>query len=160
MKNMLISGAVYLFFAVPLSVMDSRKFRISLPFLMLGTIVLVTARFLFPVMLPVPLIKNLLFAALSSFLLYFCTRILSGEGLGWGDVFFGVYSAFFCGFYMNIIASFFGAFLGILYYLAIVDKLKKNKHISRPIFAIPFVPFITAGSVLSFGLFYLLPAAY
>lgn len=158
MKNMLILLAIYLAFAIPLSIMDKRKFRISLPVLILGSVCLIVSRFLFPTMATVPLIKSLIYACLSSFLIYFGTRVLSGEGLGWGDVFFGVFSSIFSLFYMNIIATVFASLLGVLYYLflALLDKFKKNKHITRPIFAIPFVPFITAGTVLSFVLFWII----
>ena len=156
MKNMLILGAVYLVFALPLSFMDSRKFRISLPILALGAISLLgTKFFLFTPNLA--LIKNLSLALITSFLIYFSTRVLSGDGLGWGDVFFGVFTAIFTGFYMNIIATVFATLIGVLYYLflAIIQRFKK-KNILKPIFAIPFVPFITAGTILSFLLFYVI----
>ena len=120
MKYMLISGPVYLAFALPLSFMDSKKFRISLPLLFTGMVALIGSRFLFPTMPFVPLLKNLLFAAASSFLIYFSTRVLSGEGLGFGDILFGVYTSIFCGFYLNIVASVFAASLGlsvVLFYL-------------------------------------------
>lgn len=157
-KHQLIIMAVYLVFAVPLSYMDCRKFRISLPVLLVGTVALIASRFLFPLMPLVPEIKNTLFALISAFLVYFSTRVLTGEGLGFGDVFFGMYSAVFTGFYMNIIATAFSALLGVLYYLllALIQKYKKKQAIHRPIFAIPFVPFITAGSLLSVLLFRLL----
>ncbi|MCR4822224.1 MAG: prepilin peptidase [Treponema sp.] len=155
-KNLLIMSLVYLGFALPLSFMDSRKFRISLPFLLAGCIVLLLTRFLFLSMPLLPGVKNLVLALLSSFLIYFSTRILSGEGLGWGDVFFACFSALYTGFYMNIIATVFAALLGVLYYLllALLERLQKKQHVFRPIFAIPFVPFITAGALLSMLLFY------
>lgn len=154
-RNFIIIAAVYLVFALPLSFLDSKKFRISLPLLAAGFICLVGARFFFPLMPPIPTLKNIIYALASSFLIYFCTRILSGEGLGFGDVFFGMYSAVFTGFYMNIIATVFAALLGVLYYLvlAVVQGIKKKQVVFRPIFAIPFVPFITAGSLLSVVLF-------
>ena len=155
MKELLILGAVYLVFALPLSIMDSKKFRISLPLLMLGVISLLGAKF-FLIVPRISLIKNLLLAIATAFLIYFSTRVLSGDGLGWGDVFFGIYTSIFTGFYRNIIATVFAALLGVLYYLflAMIQKFKK-KQILRPIFAIPFVPFITAGALLSFVLFLL-----
>lgn len=155
---MLILTAVYLLFALPLSYMDSRKFRISLPLLLLGCVALLSCRFVF---LSVPIVaggKNILFALATSFLIYFSTRILSGDGLGWGDVFFGLFTALYTGFYMNILATVFAALLGVLYYLflAAIQKWKKHTRIHRPLFAIPFVPFITFGAVLAFVLFYVL----
>ena len=157
-KTLLILSTIYLVFSVPLSIMDSRKFRISLPFVLIGSIALLLCRFGYFSSPLVPGLKNLGFALISSFLIYFCTRVLSGEGLGWGDVFFGMFTALYTGFYMNIIATVFAALLGMLYYLlsAAVQKLKNKTYIHRPIFAIPFVPFITAGSVLSVVLFYVI----
>lgn len=157
-KNLLILSAVYLIFAISLSFMDSRKFRISLPVLAFGAVLLILCRFVFLAMPPVPTAKNLGFAVVSSFLIYFCTRVLTAGGLGFGDVFFGMFSALYTGFYMNIIATVFAALLGVLYYLflAAIQKFKKKQIVHRPIFAIPFVPFITAASALSMILFWVL----
>lgn len=158
MSKILILTVAYLIFAIPLSIMDSRKFRISLIAVLIGSISLLLCRyFLFPSAL-LPQIKNVAIATGSSFLIYFCTRVLSGEGLGWGDVFFGIFSAIYTGFYTNIIATVFAALLGMLYYLflAAIQKFKKKNFVHRPIFAIPFVPFITAGNVLSVILFFVI----
>ena len=154
-KNYIVLLIAYLIFAIPLSVMDSRKFRISLPFLLAGSIVLVLSHVMFPVMPLAFWLKNLLVSLVTSFLVYFSTRILTGDGLGFGDVFFGMYSAVFTGFYMNMVATVFAALLGVLYYLllALVSRIKKGQIVHRPIFAIPFVPFITAGNLLAFLLF-------
>ena len=157
-KDFLILSAIYLIFAVPLSLMDSKRFRISLPLLVFGTVAILLFRLGFSAGSNIAIAKNLLIASLSSFLIYFCTRVLSGEGLGWGDVFFGTFSSIYTGFYMNIIATVFAALLGMLYYLflTMIQKFKKKKFVHRPIFAIPFVPFITAGSVFSVILFYVI----
>lgn len=154
---LVLSGA-YLLFAIPLSVMDSRKFRISFPLLLFGTLMLLFCQFFMNLGAIFPLVKNLLFATVSAFLIYFATRVLSGEGLGFGDVFFGMYSALYTGFYMNIIAAVFAALLGVLYYLflAVIQGKKKKQFVHKPIFAIPFVPFITAGSVLTTLLFFVI----
>ena len=154
-KNYIVLLIAYLLFAIPLSVMDSRKFRISLPLLLVGTVALALSHIMFPVMPLMIWLKNLAIALVSSFLVYFCTRILTADGLGFGDAFFGMYSAICTGFYLSIVATIFAALLGVLYYLllALVSKIKKGQTVHRPIFAIPFVPFITAGSLLSFFLF-------
>lgn len=154
-KNLLILSLVYLVFALPLSLMDSRKFRISLPFLAFGAAAILFCRFFVLSQPLLPCLKNLAVATASAFLIYFCTRVLTDGGLGTGDVFFGMFSALYTGFYMNISSTVFAALLGVLYYLFLsaVQKIKKKQHIHRPLFAIPFVPFITAGSLLSMLLF-------
>ena len=155
-KSLLILSSVYLLFSIPLSVLDSRKFRISLPLLFAGVVALLLCRFFFLSGQVFPLVKNLIFALISSFLIYFSTRVLTAGGLGIGDIFFGIFSALYTGFYTNIIAAVFSALLGVLYYLylAVIQKFQKKQVVHRPIFAIPFVPFITAGSVLSMLLFW------
>lgn len=157
-KNLLILSAVYLVFAIPMSFMDARKFRISLISLAFGTICILGTKFGLFSGAFIPLLKNMALALATSFLIYFSTRVLTAGGLGFGDVFFGMFSALYTGFYMNIIATVFAALLGVLYYLflAAVQKFKKKQTVHRPIFAIPFVPFITAGSVLSMLLFWVI----
>ena len=157
-KSLLILSLAYLVFALPLSFMDSRKFRISLPFLAFGALAIIFCRFFVLSQSFLPYFKNLAVALASAFLIYFCTRVLTAGGLGFGDVFFGMFSALYTGFYMNIIATVFAALLGVLYYLflAVVQNIKKKQHIHRPLFAIPFVPFITAGSLLSMLLFWVI----
>ena len=157
-KNFLILSGIYLIFALPLSFMDSRKFRISFPILISGIFVLVFSRFIFLQGDKIVLVKNLLFALISASLIYFCIRVLTAEALGIDDILFGIFSALYTGFYMNIIATVFAALLGMLYYLtlAVIQKFKKKQIVHRPIFAIPFVPFITFGSVLSMLLFWVI----
>ena len=152
MHDILILSGVFLLFALPLSIMDVRKFRISLPLLLIACLALIFCRLFLLSQDLIPSLKNMAFALLSSFLIFFATRIFSGEGLGWGDVFFGMYASLYCGFYLNIVASVFAASLGLLYYLtlAIIQKFKKKKFILKPLFAIPFVPFITGGALLTY----------
>ncbi len=157
-KNLLVLSVVYLFFAVPLSFMDARKFRISILALCFGAVSVLGVRFGLVPGPWLPLLKNLSLAAASAFLVYFCTRVLTAGALDYADLLFGIYSALYTGFYMNIIAAFFAALTGVLYYLslAVLDKLKKKQIVHRPIFTIPFVPFITTGSVLSMLLFWVI----
>ncbi|MBP3772204.1 MAG: hypothetical protein J6I53_05870 [Treponema sp.] len=157
-RELALLSLCYLFFAIPLAFMDSRKFRISLPFLCVGFVTIILCRFVVLSMPLVPVCKNLVFALLSSGLIYGCTRVLTDGGLGLGDVFFGLFSALYTGFYMNIIATFFAALLGVMYYLllALVQRHKKKQIVHRPVFAIPFVPFIASASVLTMLLFFVI----
>ncbi|MBR1721598.1 MAG: hypothetical protein IJ727_03805 [Treponema sp.] len=137
--------------------MDSKRFRISLPLLVFGTAVILFFRFGFTAGSNLAIAKNLLISCFSSFLLYFSIYVLTGEELNFSDIAFGIFSALYTGFYLNIVSAIFAALVGMLYYLlsASLQKFKKTKNMHRPIFAIPFVPFITAGSVLSKLLFQL-----
>ena len=108
-KSLLILSLAYLVFALPLSFKDPRKFRISLPFLAFGALAIIFCRFFVLSQPFLPYFKNLAVALASAFLIYFCTRVLTAGGLGFGDVFFGMFSALYTGFYMNIIATVFAA---------------------------------------------------
>jgi len=87
----------------------------------------------------------------SAALVLFLTRIFSGGGLGIGDIIFGMFSALYSiVWWKNLAALFFAALLGVLFYLflAVFYKIRKSE-ILHPVFAIPFVPFISAGAILA-----------
>lgn len=161
-NKFLAETALFLLFAVPLSVMDIRKFRISLVLTFSGIAAfaayrLLLAGFLFPES-GFAFKKELLHLILSlatSFLAFFMARVFSGNGLGKGDVIFGILTAEYCLFWVNLAGIFLSAVLGILFYLglAVRDRFMKKNWISRPVFAIPFIPFITAGALLARILF-------
>lgn len=154
-KELFILSAVYLLFSVPLSVSDCRKFRISIPIQVFGIAVVLCVRFFLSVGSFSDTFGNCAAAFISSLLLFFGIHILSDGELGIDRILFGVFTAFYCGFYGNVIAVFFSAALGILFYLfqAVVGAHGKDARVFRPIFAIPFVPFIAAGAVLEQILF-------
>lgn len=135
---------VFLLFALPSSFFDIKKFRLPLIFVCIGIVVLFFLRIFclhFSVI-------NTFLAVFSSVLILFLTRILSANGLGIGDIFFGTFTAIFCGFYENLISLTVSALVGVLFYL-IAFLLKKIKKQKITIFAIPFVPFLTIGALLS-----------
>lgn len=161
----LVDTAVYLLFALPACFWDVRKLCIPLRFVCVGLVALFAYRvaefhhfYLFGYGFK-KCMFNMLIAVATSALLFFCVRVLSAEGLGIGDVIFGVYSALYCGFYRNLVAAAFAALSGILFYLiaAVVKKVRKRicekkgivQLVHRGIFVIPFVPFITFGAVLA-----------
>lgn len=157
-KSFWLLTALYFIFAFPLSLMNSKKFRISIPLLFFGSLLIVFFRFGFLPVSTVETVKNLILAVLTSFLVYFCIRVLTADYLSFPDILFGVFSSLYTGFYMNLVSVFFAALLGMLYYLflSLAQKVRKKKIIFRPIFAISFVPFITLGSLLSMILFYVI----
>nr|MBP3280986.1 hypothetical protein [Treponema sp.] len=162
---LLIETVIYLFFALPSCYSDVRKLLIPLKFVLVGFAVLLGAKvFLIHHFSGSPsffnrALLNLLIAVATSALLYFCVRVFSAGGLGIGDIFFGVYTAVYCGFYRNLVAAAFAALSGILFYLlaAVVKKVRKRilekknqvEYVHTGIFVIPFVPFITFGALLS-----------
>lgn len=97
------------------------------------------------------MVQICLVSSATSALVFFIARVLSGNGLGKGDIIYGILTSLYALFFVNLVGIAFAALLGILYYLflAVLDRFRKSEKVLRPIFAIPFVPFISAGAVLA-----------
>ncbi|MBQ6780654.1 MAG: hypothetical protein IJP62_05410 [Treponema sp.] len=160
MDMFLLETVIFLLFALPAAIYDSRKFRVPLWYVGIGSVVLVV----FYVFHPYPFspsfkvfgLGNPLVAVLCAVVLYVLARLLTGGALGWGDVFFGAYAALYTGFPLVFFSIAFAALGGILFYLALAvrDSWRKGRQfVFRPVFAIPYVPFITFGALLSQFLF-------
>ena len=166
MNTLIIETVLYLLFALPASFIDARKFRIPFYYILGGTI-LFFALIIFRTVKIVPLTEKLFWenvmyiflSMISSVLLFGFARLLSSGGLGKGDILFAVFTALYCRFYENLIAAVFAALSGILFYLVlrICQKKLKRQNVAYPVFAIPFVPFITFGALLDKFLFHILP---
>lgn len=152
LKIFLIETFLFLIFAVPLSIMDVKKLRISLFYTFLGIAAFFAFRFFY--FSAGNFFFQLKFCAvsvISAALVLFLTRVFSGGGLGIGDIIFGIFSAVYCVvWWKNLAGLLFAALLGVLFYLflAVFFKIRKNEFL-HPVFAIPFVPFISAGAILS-----------
>ena len=160
MQTFLLITTLYLIFALPAALYDSRTFRVPLWYIGIGVAVIVA----FYIFHPYPFspsfkvfgLGNPLVAAISAAVLYLLARFLTGGALGWGDVIFGTYTALYTGFPLVFFAIAFAALSGLLFYLglAVADsRRKKSQFVFHPIFAIPYVPFITFGAILSQVLF-------
>ena len=151
-KIFLIETFLFLIFAVPLSIMDVKKLRISLFYTFLGIAVFFACRFFY--FSSGNFFSQLKFCAVSVIsvaLVLFLTRVFSSGGLGFGNIIFGIFSAVYCVvWWKNLAGLFFAALLGILTYLflAVFSKIRRNEFL-HPVFAIPFVPFISAGAILA-----------
>ncbi|MBR1403895.1 MAG: hypothetical protein IJ558_06925 [Treponema sp.] len=156
-KHLLILTALYLLFAIPLSVIDWRKFRVSAVFPLIALAALFVARLLLSKTL-LPVLQMTALSLATSLLLFFCVEVFTGDWLGFDDICFGACTAVYCGFYDNLVAAAFAALIGVLFYLssAAMQKLKKNTVVFRPVFAIPIMPFVTSGAVLTKLLFYVI----
>lgn len=152
LKEILIETLLFLIFSVPLSIMDMRKFRISIFYTFLGIAAFFVFRFfVLPHVIFFSKVKLCLVSVFSAAIVLFFTRMFSGGGLGAGDIIFGIFSAVYCVvWWKNLAGLFFAALLGVLHYLSLAAfyKIRKDK-ILRPVFAIPFVPFISAGAILA-----------
>ena len=153
-QRFLLETSLFLLIAVPSSIFDIKKFRIPLFYVLFGAAVFIALEIFVALsgnFNSFAMCKNKTIAVLSSFLIFFTARIFSGDGLGKGDIVFGCFSALYSGFYENLIAVAFSALSGILFYL--VQKVAQNhradKSVLCPVFAIPFVPFITFGTLLA-----------
>lgn len=158
--TLLFKTVIFLLIAIPSSIIDIRRFRIPLMYVCGGIAIFVfadVAQFLRGGASSPSCFFNEIEAVVSSFLVFLAARVFSGGGLGKGDIVFGVFAALYTGFYSNMVATVFAALIGILFYLLlkIVENHSAQDNVFHPIFAIPFVPFITAGALLSKFLFLL-----
>ena len=151
---------LFLVFAVPASVYDWRCFRVPLWYICAGICALIAFHLLFPLYagnrFAFGTIKNPLIAVVAALVLYVAARVLTGGALGWGDVIYSVLPALYTGYPLVFFATAFSALCGMLFYLALAvrdSRRKKQPFVFRPVFAIPYVPFITAGAVLADVLF-------
>ncbi|MBQ7157812.1 MAG: hypothetical protein IJS09_00085 [Treponema sp.] len=160
MQTFLLLTACYLVFAIPAAIYDSRTFRVPLWYVGLGAIALIV----FYIFHPYPFsptfklfgLGNPFVAAVSAAVIYVLARFFTGGALGWGDVIFGTFTAMYTGFPLVFFATAFSALCGLLFYLALAVRdswQKKQRFVFRPIFAIPYVPFITFGALLAQVLF-------
>lgn len=150
-NRFLIETALFLIFAVPISFSDIKSFRIPLVYTFTGIVFFLAFRIFFVPGAIVPKIEEIAASVASSVIVLFATRIFSGGGLGKGDIVFGAFASLYCVWWKNLAGLFFAALLGILLFLFLsaFDKIRKNKKILHPLFAFPFVPFISAGAILS-----------
>lgn len=156
-RNLLILSAVYLIFALPLSVIDGRRFRVPVLPVIIGGVALIACRFMLSKAF-FPSLEMILLALVSSTLLFFCVKIFTGDWLSADDIVFGAVTAVYCGFYDNLVAAAFAVLIGVLFYLglSVVQKFRKNPVVLRPLFAIPVIPFVTGGAILTKLLFYVI----
>lgn len=155
-RALIFETAVYLAFAVPSCVSDIRSFRISLPLIFLGALLLFSLRiFGFALLFGLSpdfflSAGSLVLAALTSALLFLLVRKMCAGGMGLGDVFFAAFTAVYCGFHGNLVAAALSALSGLLFFLLASLFGKKNRFgRRRRVLAVPFVPFITFGALLS-----------
>lgn len=155
-----VTTCIFIVISLPSSIMDIKKFRIPVFYVLFGILLffsLTMFYFFNEETKSFSYFYSPVAALVSSFLVYFGARIFSGGGLGKGDIIFGLFTALYCGFYTNLIATVFAALIGILFYLAqkVIQNHRKEDCILRPIFAIPFVPFISVGAILAKFIFFL-----
>ncbi|ULQ59092.1 A24 family peptidase [Brucepastera parasyntrophica] len=128
---------VFLAFAVPISVIDIRSYRIpdilSLPcFILLLIVYCVTA----PSDLPLALLSSSVSA-----ILFLLIRVTT-KGLGFGDVKYAAVVGLFCGFPYILAAFLAAALTGLIAAVVLIVFLKKDRSVR-----IPFAPFLAAGAV-------------
>jgi prepilin signal peptidase PulO-like enzyme (type II secretory pathway) len=133
---------VFLVFAIPVSWIDIRTYRIPDMLIFSGSLVI----FIFLLIAETISIPNRLSAAVLSGLFFFIVRKITG-GLGLGDVKFAFLIGLCCGLPWVCAAFLCAALLGILGLLAVGHTGKNTFHR-----AIPFAPFLTAGVIVSYTL--------
>jgi prepilin signal peptidase PulO-like enzyme (type II secretory pathway) len=133
---------VFLAFALPVSWIDIRTYRIPDILVFSGSLVI----FILLLIVETVSIPNRLIAAVLSGLFFFIVRRITG-GLGLGDVKFAFLIGLCCGLPWVCVAFLCAALLGIL---GILSLGHRGKNTFRR--AIPFAPFLTAGVITSYTL--------
>ncbi len=150
----LISLSLFLIFAIPSSIYDVLKFRIPLIYVIAGIVTFLGfyIYYFFPAYTS-PVFRQAIISAAVNFVILYLIRYLTSNGLGLGDAIFGILGGLFS---INIIASIaslgFAGILGLIFFL-IFSFTKKKKNggtvIISHYFVIPFIPFLSAGYMLS-----------
>ncbi len=146
---------IYLLFAIPQSLIDIKKLRAPLSISIFAFLILlafyIAEGFFMPRRLLLNFVLTLVLGLFLSLLIYMVARLLTSGGLGKGDIWWGCVTGFMCGYPSALIAVFFSALLGILYYVFLAVRkrsLKKGGVIYKPFFAVPYVPFISVGAIV------------
>ncbi len=133
----LLKLSVFVLFAIPASIEDVRKFRFSLTWPLCIFAGLTVLYLYFDISLKAPLL-----GAGISLAIYALTCFATAGTMGTGDIIFGTAAGFYSSFPNGPVSVFSAALSGIFYYVF----MRKKKG---PSFAIPFVPFIAAGAILT-----------
>ena len=158
-----LSLIIFILVGLPLCYMDIRIFRISSPLVITGCVLMLACigyECYFPdKVFKVVVVKGYAISAVVGLIAYILFNIFSGGKISSGDILFALFACLFLQFPYSLIATGFTGLICLMYYLffAVRHTVKKGRPmIFRPIFAIPFVPFIFSGTILVKVLFYIL----
>lgn len=150
---------IFLIIAIPSSIYDIKKFRIPLFLVLAGILFFILYYLIFFKFKFVYFLQQTLWGVIGTVIVLLLARILTGGGLGWGDVIFGVFCSLFIGFPLFcFIYLGFSSISGILFYVIFSftrKKAKDNKVIIHHNFVIPYIPFMTAGTLITYFLLWI-----
>ncbi len=150
---------IFLAVAVPASVYDVIKMRIPL-FLVAGGIIayIIFYAFWFDFKF-VYFLRECVWGVTGTVLVLIIARLLTGGGLGWGDVIFGVFSSLFIGYPLFCFISLtISALTGLIFFLLFsLTRRSKNSNglVIRHSFAFPYIPFMSAGTLITYFLLWI-----
>jgi len=146
MSDEVIIMIIFLAFSIPAAVCDAIRYRfpVILPvlgfFTILGFLIYSQKELIWP-----------LAGAAAVCLILFLARLFTSGSLGKGDIIFGAFMGISLGMPWAVLALLLSAVLGIFYYVFIRISKSKKAHetaVYHPVFAIPYVPFLTAGTLI------------
>lgn len=153
MNFFLINLLIFVLIAIPSSFYDIKNLKIPLFYVIFGYFLLLGFYFFHFEFQFAPFIKKSIIGFALTVLLLILARLFSNGGLGIGDIIFGG----FCGLFLSFPNCFIGMGLscicGLIFFLFSKKiKLKKNNgvNIIKIRFVLPYVPFLTAGTLISF----------
>lgn len=146
-SDTLIILFIFIVFSIPSAICDAIKLRFPVILPILGFFSVLG----FDIFSQTNLIWPLISAAVISLIL-FLARLFTSGSLGKGDIIFGSFMGICCSLPESLYALLLSSVLGIIYYIFIRTLNKKKAQqtaVYRPIFAIPYVPFLTAGTIIT-----------
>lgn len=159
MNFLTVKLIIFLVASIPCSIWDGLKYRVPLFIVFAGAAGIIASHFYFHGLVFSWILQQSLIGVAVVVLILVVARLITGDGLGWGDVFFGILSALFVGYpFFCVVSLGVSAVLGLLFYLIFSFTIKRKYGKGVVIhhrFAIPYVPFMTAGSLLTYWLLWI-----
>lgn len=125
---------LFLIVSVLISIYDIKTFHIPLIFLYIGLVITLLLTILFSI----NELTDRLIGMGGMFLLFLLMRIITKNGMGFGDIQYALYCGYMVGCPGFIYSSLLSSILGILFYFVFLRNRKKR---------IPFTPFMMVGTV-------------
>lgn len=135
----IVTLILFFLLSIIISIYDIKTYHIPLFFLYIGLLITIILTIFF---CKYELLNRLLGMA-CMFLLFLLMRIITINGMGFGDIQYALYCGYMVGCPGFIYSSLLASLLGIVYYFLFIKSKKKR---------IPFTPFMMVGTVVVIGI--------
>lgn len=148
---------VFLAFALPAGFLSARRLRVPFPLLLSGIFGFLLLRIAAPWAAGTGFSgAGVYFCAMglscaTSAAVVFVAMLFSAGAVGKTEIAFSVFCALFLFCPWNLVSLAFAALSAVIFYLArvFVESRSVRKGVFRPVFSVPFVPFMAVGAVIA-----------